>query len=87
MKTILCVDDIETNLFTLKALFETHHKGNYKVIAATSGKEALGVLLSQQVDIILLDVMMPELDGYETAKLILKNKASSFVSLLVVLNT
>jgi len=82
MKKILCVDDIETNLFILRALFETHHKDNYRIVTAKSGKEALGVLLSQKVDIILLDVMMPELDGYETAKLIFKNRKTKDIPII-----
>ncbi|NOR57180.1 MAG: diguanylate cyclase response regulator, partial [Sulfurimonas sp.] len=48
MKRILCVDDIETNLFTLEALFETYHGDKYMIITATSGKEALDILLSQK---------------------------------------
>jgi len=82
VKTILCVDDIQTNLFTLEALFETYHKDKYEIITATSGKEALGVLLSYKVDMILLDVMMPELDGYETAKLILNNKRTKDIPII-----
>lgn len=82
MKRILCVDDIETNLFTLEALFEAHQKDNYTVVSAKSGKEALNVLLSQKIDIILLDIMMPELDGYETAKLILKNKKTKHIPII-----
>ena len=82
MKRILCVDDIEINLFTLEALFETHHSDKYMVITATSGKEALNILLSQKIDLILLDVMMPELDGYETAKLILSNKRTKSIPII-----
>ncbi|PHQ65852.1 MAG: diguanylate cyclase response regulator [Sulfurimonas sp.] len=82
MKRILCVDDIETNLFTLEALFETHHNDKYMVITAASGKEALNILLSQKIDLILLDVMMPELDGYETAKFILSNKRTKNIPII-----
>lgn len=71
-KTILCVDDVKTNLFTLEAIFESHDAG-YNILTATSGKEALNILLGHKVDLILLDVMMPELDGFDTAKLILRN--------------
>ena len=82
MKTILCVDDIEANLFTLEALFETHHRDNYKIVTASSGIEALSVLISQKIDLILLDVMMPELDGYETTKFILKNKKTKDIPII-----
>ena len=59
MKKILCVDDHEVNLFTLEAIFQAHHN-NYEIIPVTSGKDALSVLLTEQIDLILLDIMMPE---------------------------
>jgi diguanylate cyclase (GGDEF)-like protein len=82
VKTILCVDDIETNLYTLKSLFDTYCKNDYNIILASSGQEALGVLLSNKVDIILLDIMMPEMDGYETASLILRNKKTKNIPII-----
>jgi len=74
MKTILCVDDIETNLFTLEALFTSNFNNEYKILTAKSGQLALSILLKEKVDLILLDIMMPDLDGFETIKLIQKNK-------------
>jgi len=74
MKTILCVDDIQTNLFTLEALFESNFEKEYKILTAKSGQEALNILLKEKVNLILLDIMMPDLDGFETLKLIQKNK-------------
>ena len=83
MKTILCVDDIEANLFTLEAIIG-QKKELYKVVTASSGEDALGILLYQSIDMILLDVMMPEMDGFETAKLILKNKKTKDIPILFV---
>ncbi|MDQ7043015.1 MAG: diguanylate cyclase [Sulfurimonas sp.] len=82
MKTILCVDDIQTNLFTLEAIFQTHHNDKYNIITALSGKEALDVLLKTKIDLILLDIMMPEMDGYETAELILNNKKTKDIPII-----
>ncbi|MCW9027143.1 MAG: diguanylate cyclase [Thiovulaceae bacterium] len=79
--TILCVDDVKTNLFTLEAIFESNRK-DYNIITAMSGKEALEILLTTEVDLILLDVMMPELDGFDTAKLILKNKKTKDIPII-----
>ncbi len=69
--TILIVDDNGTLRALLKAMF----KGRYKVIEATNGKEALQILTQeyQSIAIILLDVMMPVMDGLATLK-ILKDK-------------
>lgn len=82
MKTILCVDDIRTNLLVLESLFEMYHNDEYKIITAISGEEALSVVLKNNIDLILLDIMMPGLDGYETAKLILSNKRTKDIPII-----
>src|ERR1700745_866119 len=65
---ILLVDDREDNLFSIEAILE---KDNYKIVKANSGREALKVLLRQQdFSLILMDVQMPELNGFETAAII-----------------
>ena len=84
MKRVLCIDDIAENLFTIKALFDSYHSDKYEILTAQSGKDALEILLTKKVDIILLDVMMPELDGYETAKLIQKNKKTANIPIIFV---
>ena len=81
MYNILCVDDTQANLFTLEALFE-EYSHIYSIITVTSGHDALGVLLENKIDLILLDVMMPELDGFETAKLIKMNKLTKDIPII-----
>jgi len=81
MKNILCVDDTEVNLFTLQAIFQVH-QNKYKIITAASGQEALVVLLNEKIDMILLDIMMPEMDGYETARLIKGNKKTKNIPII-----
>jgi diguanylate cyclase (GGDEF)-like protein len=69
MYNILCVDDTQSNLLVLESLFEVY--GNrYNLITANGGYEALEILLKTQIDLILFDVMMPDIDGFETASLI-----------------
>ena len=63
---ILLVDDDERNLMALSEVL----KDLAQVVTATSGREALRHLLKGEFAVILLDVFMPELDGYETASLI-----------------
>ncbi len=71
LPTILVVDDTPGNIHHLHGLL----KDEYRVIAQTSGKEALNWLSSETPDLILLDVRMPEMDGYELCTRI-KNTAS-----------
>ncbi len=68
---ILIVDDIEHNIFTLRSLIESHFEAN--IIEATSGEQVLRILNERSIDLILMDVMMPGMDGFETARLI-KNR-------------
>ncbi len=58
--TILIVDDIKDNIDVLQEIL----KGEYKLKAATSGPTALKIASRFKPDLILLDVMMPEMDGY-----------------------
>ena len=65
---ILLVDDREDNLFSIEAILE---RDNYTIVKAKSGREALKVLLHQHdFSLILMDVQMPELNGFETAAII-----------------
>ena len=64
-KTILIVDDTPENLRVLLQLLK--HQG-YKVRAAPNGKLALQAAASDPPDLILLDIMMPEMDGYEVCR-------------------
>lgn len=64
---ILCVDDEPKNLKLLEVILSS--KG-YHVITAENGKEAIEIVNKQPVDVILLDVMMPEMDGYQVCRLI-----------------
>ena len=60
--TILLVDDIEDNRVTLAMHLEVC--GYSRLIMAANGRQALEEMRAQPVDLVLLDIMMPELDGY-----------------------
>ena len=62
--TLLLVDDQAINIQSLYRVFA----GTHKVLAATGGEQALELALAQQPDLILLDVMMPGLDGHEVCR-------------------
>jgi len=62
--TILVVDDVPGNIDVLTAVL----RGDYKIKAATSGDKALALAQTFHPDLILLDVMMPGMDGYEVCR-------------------
>jgi signal transduction histidine kinase/DNA-binding response OmpR family regulator/CHASE3 domain sensor protein len=70
-KTVLVVDDDVRNIFSLSKALE---QVSMNVVTAIDGKEAMEKLRSHsEIDIVLLDMMMPQMDGYETAKRIRDN--------------
>ena len=82
-KTILVVDDDVRNLFALTTVFERY---NINVITAESGKEAIGIINDekQQIEMILMDIMMPEMDGYETTQKIRREHKNSSLPIIAV---
>jgi len=81
---ILCVDDTATNLQLVKNILD---KNGYKITLVESGAEALAYLKSNhKIDLILLDVMMPQMDGYEVCR-ILKASAKKISLIPVVFLT
>lgn len=79
--TILVVDDLLPNVKLLEAKLMSEY---YNVLTARSGKEALQVLADNKVDIVLLDVMMPEMDGYETCRHIKENPLTAPIPVVMV---
>jgi CheY-like chemotaxis protein len=82
-KIALVADDDVRNIFSLTKALEMH---KMKVISAMDGKEALAVLEAtrQPVDIILMDMMMPEMDGYETIAKIRQDQRLKRVPIIAV---
>src|SRR5215467_11264270 len=76
---ILLVDDQEENLLSAGAVLEALGQ---EVIMAESGREALRQLLDNDFAVIVLDVMMPEMDGFETAALIRQRERSRLTPII-----
>lgn len=63
--TVLIVDDVDANVLLLKLLIS---KAGYKTLSAFNGRDALEVIMKENPDLVLLDIMMPIMDGHEVAK-------------------
>lgn len=71
MKKILLVDDEPNIIMSLEYTFK---KNNFEVFIARDGQEALDILKNEQPDLIILDIMMPNVDGYATIEAVKKNE-------------
>ncbi|HEY1038649.1 MAG TPA: response regulator, partial [Bacteroidia bacterium] len=81
-KNILVVDDDVRNLFALTTVFE---RLNINAITAESGKEAISILNENpKIDMVLMDIMMPEMDGYETTQKIRREHKNSTLPIIAV---
>jgi CheY-like chemotaxis protein len=78
---ILLVDDHEENLLALEAILEPL---GHRLVAVSSGTAALKALLLDDFACILLDVQMPDLDGYELAELIKRRERSQHIPIVFV---
>ncbi|KAA2240960.1 response regulator [Chitinophaga agrisoli] len=81
-KNVLVVDDDVRNLFALTTAFERYQ---INTITAESGKEAINIMAeNNQIDIVLMDIMMPEMDGYETMQKIRREHTNSALPIIAV---
>jgi CheY-like chemotaxis protein/two-component sensor histidine kinase len=81
-KKVLVVDDDVRNLFALTTAFERY---NIDTITAESGQEAMRILEdNSNIDIVLMDIMMPEMDGYETTQKIRREHKNTSLPIIAV---
>lgn len=78
---ILIVDDREENLLTLESILESDE---LNIIKALSGNEALGLMLEYNFAMVLLDVQMPEMDGFECAELMRSNDRTKNIPIIFI---
>jgi adenylate cyclase len=79
--TILVVDDTPTNIRVMVAVLEP---SGYRVLTAASGPDALEIVGRDQPDLILLDLMMPGMNGYEVCRRLRADPATSFLPVVMV---
>jgi C4-dicarboxylate-specific signal transduction histidine kinase len=78
---ILIVDDRPANLLAMERLLKPVKS---EIIKANSGEEALGLMMRHSFALVLLDVQMPGMDGFETVSLMRDNKATRFIPVIFV---
>ncbi len=78
---VLIVDDIPTNVRLLEARLTAEY---FEVLTATSGPQALEICDTNEVDIVLLDVMMPVMDGFEVCRRLKSNPKTHHVPVLMI---
>ncbi|QXK92062.1 response regulator [Neoehrlichia mikurensis] len=78
---ILIVDDLIANIKLLQAKLTQEY---YDVIVAMSGAEAINVAKKKHPDLILLDVMMPDMDGYETCKKLKADPSITYIPIVMI---
>ncbi|MCX9083509.1 MAG: response regulator [Candidatus Methanoperedens sp.] len=77
---VLIVDDEEVNI----RIIEAYLNKEYKIIKAQSGNEALSKIREDKPDLVLLDIMMPQISGYDVCKSIKENDATRFIPVVMI---
>ena len=80
IKNILVVDDSPTEVHLLKQMLT---RGGYSVSTASSGEEGIEKLKTQRPDLILMDVVMPGMSGFEATRSITKNPATAGIPIII----
>ncbi len=78
---VLIVDDRPENLLVLESILD---KLECNIVKAGSGNEALGLMLEKEFALVLLDVQMPEMDGFETAELMRGSEKTRYIPIIFV---
>ncbi|MDQ7061474.1 MAG: diguanylate cyclase [Sulfurimonas sp.] len=78
------MDDIKTNLFIVQSVIEDMASDLYNIILADSANKGLSILLKQKVDLVLMDIMMPDIDGLEATQMIKTNKKTKDIPVIFV---
>jgi putative two-component system response regulator len=81
MPTVLLCDD---ELMNRKVASKILHKEGFEIIEAQNGQEAIEILKRQTVDLILMDLMMPVMDGYEATRIIKEDDELSTIPLIII---
>jgi len=80
-KMILCIEDQQEMIDLIRLILSRH---NFEIRGANSGKEGLEIIRTEHPDLILLDLMMPEMDGWEVYQQMKADEATRDIPVIVV---
>ena len=83
MKKILAIDDKKSNLTTISAVIQSYIN-DCSIYTASSGTEGIKIAKKEQPDIILLDIMMPEMDGYKVCEILKNHEATKNIPIIML---
>lgn len=83
MAKILAIDDSEINLELLYQIIKLHYP-EYQFMQATSGQEGIELAINEQPEIILLDIIMPNLNGYEVCHYLKSEKSTQHIPIIMI---
>ena len=81
MKKILVIEDNETNLYLIKFILQHH---DFQVLEARNGASGIELAARELPDLILLDIQLPIMDGYEAARRLRENPATKNIPIIAV---
>ena len=81
MARILIVDDSPTEVHVLKTMLEKH---GFETLSATSGEEGIEVAKKSRPDLVLMDIVMPGLNGFQATRQLTKNPETSSIPVIIV---
>ena len=78
---ILVVDDTNTDRLNLQNIL---HEAGFQVVTAASGREAVEVVLSERPDLVFLDIIMDDMDGFQTCRKLSNNESTKHIPVVMV---
>ena len=81
MSKVLVVDDSPTEVFQFKAMLEAH---GFEVITAENGREGVETAVSEQPDIVLMDIVMPDMNGFQATRQLTRQPKTKHIPVVIV---
>jgi len=81
MSKILVVDDSPTEIYQFKEMLENL---GHEVIVAENGRDGVSMAVSEQPDVVLMDIVMPDMNGFQATRQIVRGEATKHIPVIIV---